>query len=386
MSIFAFIAGPIFVSIIGQNSDPPADGSPYIGFGWGPWFSYVGLIISSTTGLFGMILTAQRLRFAQSRQQKIIGKLIMLLFLVLCAAAMVSCCVFLIRAPLTPVGNGPKFANEFQIFMGTFLTIVLLPLCILWVAFMIKGETSQRFVGQLANNSIRPNLKSDLKPLLELLGVYVICIIACLIFPPIWNFSFFSYWPVGSPYSLIHSPHIKLFLDILVYYCFILFVIFMGILTNISSTIRRLVNKRVWSPSSINVWKWNPHPTGITLGECLLLFAFFALYGFWVYFWCIDYARIANQFLPERIARTFGHLTALPAGFLMVPATHHSLWESVFGIPVDRAVKYEFSLNFLRIFQVPSIFGSIVVFFLDLPYDHVVYILGDHWWRVVSVE
>jgi hypothetical protein len=240
-----------------------------------------------------MTFCVQRITLFQLKVEKVIASIIILLFVVLSTLAVIFSHAYLIRAPFTPVGNGPGYANELQIFIGVFISIIVVPLSLVNIAVFINAFRKPK-AGNATTN-IRPLLSDDLFGLTGLLLVYFICILASITLPPIWNFSTFSYWPVTSPYSLISSPHIKIFLDIVIYYGFILFLILTGILSAISPKLRRFLNKRILVPSSFSIWKYHPFPTGVSIGECLLMASFGALYVFWIYYWCFDYLRIRQQ-------------------------------------------------------------------------------------------
>jgi hypothetical protein len=108
--------------------------------------------------------------------------------------------------------------------------------------------------------------------------------------------------------------------------------------------------------------------TGVTVGELLLLGAVVGLFGWWLYFWRWDYDRIAKEAdarpgYPDSCcgnmtshennctlsrdkhgelqvwARVMGHMTTLAMSFLILPATRNSVWEYVFGVPFERAIK-----------------------------------------------
>ena len=46
-------------------------------------------------------------------------------------------------------------------------------------------------------------------------------------------------------------------------------------------------------------------------------------------------------------ARAFGEMSILTLAFLLLPITHNSVWETVFGVPFDRGIKYHRALGVL---------------------------------------
>ena len=108
--------------------------------------------------------------------------------------------------------------------------------------------------------------------------------------------------------------------------------------------------------------------TGVSVGELVLLSLVTGLFAWWLYFWRWDYDRIAKEADPrpgypasccpnstvtaegctlpadkhgelQVWARVMGHMTTLAMSFLILPAARNSVWEYVFGVPFERAVK-----------------------------------------------
>ena len=97
---------------------------------------------------------------------------------------------------------------------------------------------------------------------------------------------------------------------------------------------------------------WNPFPHGATVGEVFLILMWVGLAVFWIIYWRFLYGRInggeekndrhANL---QSWARAFGHVASFMLSFLTFPVARHSLWERVFGIPYERALKYHRGLG-----------------------------------------
>ena len=79
---------------------------------------------------------------------------------------------------------------------------------------------------------------------------------------------------------------------------------------------------------------------GATPGELLLVLAFLSLFGFWFWYWFAGYGRIAALPLPIRLARTLGHMTAMSMSLLVLPIARDSIWQRLFGIPFDSALRF----------------------------------------------
>ena len=61
---------------------------------------------------------------------------------------------------------------------------------------------------------------------------------------------------------------------------------------------------------------------------------------FWFWYFTIKYTRIQGLELSERAARGLGHVANLSMSLLLFPVTRNSIWEHVFGVPFERAIKY----------------------------------------------
>ena len=90
-------------------------------------------------------------------------------------------------------------------------------------------------------------------------------------------------------------------------------------------------------------------PEGVTLGEAGVLVVVAYLYIYWIWYWggwgytrLVTEAQGYNDRFPNThvAARVVGHLTTLTMSFLTFPVARNSVWESVFGLPFDRAIKY----------------------------------------------
>jgi hypothetical protein len=87
-----------------------------------------------------------------------------------------------------------------------------------------------------------------------------------------------------------------------------------------------------------------------------------SLYAWWIWYWCFSNKRIADHSPPysalERLARTLGHIGNLSFSFLLFPIARNSIWDQLYGIPFDRAIKYH---RWLGYFTVGSWFTHFLV-------------------------
>ena len=225
---------------------------------------------------------------------------------------------------------------------------------------------------------------SDRNGVLLLLLYLVAFAVACSSFSPVWNYSAHSYWPSSSPYSLLkHGAAgkvsdrftFKVYKDVVVYYCTMIAMVVLGVLSRHGPRqIRVAVHHRVGlrqlhaALAKVGLKGWSPYPYGATVGELLFVACMLGLTAWWIYFWSSDYPRIRHETgvqptgkcCADNItgtltpcpaaadahaelqvwARVTGHVSNLLMSFALFPVARNSLWESSFGIPFERAVRY----------------------------------------------
>ena len=149
-----------------------------------------------------------------------------------------------------------------------------------------------------------------------------------------------------DPEWLQPMVYLKLYPDVVVYYSMLFFIMVVGVSSTYNSIGRRFMHYRIdvnsIIPKIINLW-----PLGMCVGEFLLLCSVLALHAYWFWYWGgwgWDYRAetiysISNDQL-QLYARLFGEMTVLTMSFLTIPITHNNIWESIFGVPFDRAVRY----------------------------------------------
>jgi hypothetical protein len=84
-----------------------------------------------------------------------------------------------------------------------------------------------------------------------------------------------------------------------------------------------------------------------SVGELLLLAAWASLVGYWVHYWRWGYARIGDNAAADvgeesahAWARALGHVSTLFLCFALLPLARGSVWEAVFGVPYERALRF----------------------------------------------
>jgi len=212
----------------------------------------------------------------------------------------------------------------------------------------------------------------------------------------VWNFSAGSYFQYVSSFSM-NAPfaitwgappvddfhvqpivQVKVYTDCVVYFSTVGALALLGAIGTYSPVLRRLLHSRFdvrmracagrkETQSVKNNRRPEPIleslvnyflPEGVTLGEVIVLGVGIFLYAYWLWFfggWPGGYPRLVqevqgyNDAFPNMhvFARVFGHLTTLTMSFLSFPVARNSVWESVFGVPFDRAIKYHRALGTL---------------------------------------
>lgn len=199
------------------------------------------------------------------------------------------------------------------------------------------------------------NVLVDLAKVFGLVAFFGTLFIAVGFLPTIWNASVAGHLAEQSDEATVNwvisegdNPIIfKIYPDVLVYYCFLLGIIFIGALSHFTP-LGKVFHYRFRSLIPKSLSALNFYPLGYTLGELLLMFAVLGLYIFWFYYWRFTYKRLQNSpiadadphHLLQTYARVMGHMINLSISFLALPCTRNSLFESVFGVPFERAIKY----------------------------------------------
>jgi len=212
------------------------------------------------------------------------------------------------------------------------------------------------------------------------------------------------------------TPHGRLRAqDVCVYFATLMAMGIVGMAAAAVPGVRRLLHTRVrvpWPRKWVYYALW---PTGVTVGEWLVrhgpvnpttpftplsrgvagellaLACFLWLNVYWIWYWGFDYQRIRYETanmgdtnpgmqvrhgapprpshtpptpLPSHhslsplstqiCARVLGHLTTLAMSFVAFPITRNSVWEALWGIPFERAVKYHRALGRLVWFWVTA--------------------------------
>eukprot|EP00455_Lapot_gusevi_P040909 TRINITY_DN4681_c0_g1_i1.p1 TRINITY_DN4681_c0_g1~~TRINITY_DN4681_c0_g1_i1.p1 ORF type:complete len:591 (+),score=160.58 TRINITY_DN4681_c0_g1_i1:377-2149(+) len=117
------------------------------------------------------------------------------------------------------------------------------------------------------------------------------------------------------------------------------------------SPVHSFLMKRVRVHGGSNTWlgTWfGLFPHGACVGELLLLVLVLGLYVFWSVFWpYFVYNRMKSEdqlnddYLAMHVAaRVLGHVSTLSMSLAILPVARNSLWENVFGVPVERMIKY----------------------------------------------
>lgn len=292
-------------------------------------------------------------------------------------------------------GNGVLTNDVLQVYLGGVVCAVAS------VLLLASGITTAQMVRSPAftvssNSNSNSKRKSSSSTRTVACAFTLFCLIIVLIvfaassLSPVWNYSFHSYLPSTSKFSLLPATPIgprkfvfKLYIDTVVFYVWLALLALGGaICTRPRSRSARCLSTRLRLPCTSVRWirTWvHPYPLGVSLGELVLLTAVGGLYAWWVWYWRWGYTRIAEEatkahgldaggiccaeygvqgnFTPgggdvckappdegaaaffHIWARVLGHLTSLSCSLLLLPATKQSVWFHLFGVPFERALK-----------------------------------------------
>lgn len=208
-----------------------------------------------------------------------------------------------------------------------------------------------------------------------------VCFTLTTFLSSVWNYSATSYFttpanptnsltttmtwsfpqPAAAPGEVWYPAtiYLKIYPDVVVYFASIFGLVAAGIAATYLPGVRRSLHKRLGGPFTSSFFLNRVWPEGVTRGEALVVLVVLWLYGYWAWYWGVHYTRlnsgvsdpnspIADEIAVmqdpnrslQKAARVLGHFTTLTMSFLTFPITRNSVWESAFGIPFDRAVKW----------------------------------------------
>eukprot|EP01043_Picozoa_sp_COSAG02_P018484 COSAG02_NODE_864_length_16407_cov_4.535197_5_plen_754_part_00 len=310
------------------------------------------------------------------------------------------------------IGCGTWIMHNFylQVFLGGGIFMTSLPLGAAAFAALATRDASgtSPTTGErqsLSINSVTDSTRRPFRAVLMLLLLWVCCVLACSALSPVWNYSFHSYGPATSEFSILpdtpHGDHkyvFKLYTDTVFYYGVLAAFTVLGACVS-GKTLRR----RMRVPAVAQLGSYHPYPEGATVGELLFVAAVCVMYGWWLWYWRWGYTRIltegeaahsldnkwngtkneggqcciefnipppANGSSWQRgdagschsrpdtpgiggtaslhiWARVLGHLTSLSCSLLLLPASKNSAWFEILGVPFERALKYHRGLGLL---------------------------------------
>ena len=147
--------------------------------------------------------------------------------------------------------------------------------------------------------------------------------------------------------------YVKLYPDVVVFFAVLLALAGLGCVGTYTPALRRRLHARLRVPPRLAPLHYL-FPTGVCLGELLLLAALAGLYAFWGVYWGRIYTRFAEETALygdksglQAAARLLGHWTTLTMSLLCFPVARNSVLEGVFGVPFDRAIKAHRALGAL---------------------------------------
>lgn len=294
-------------------------------------------------------------------------------------------------------GNGtdeynPKY-NVLNQFLGGVLVSIYIPIGITVVIMLIVfANIYPRFIFKLSSQItlLQPNtaFSKNLSSIIPIVLSFSLFFVLSTVLPSTWRNGLTQYMTPGayfaldSPYSIVHNvtwykgshiPYIanttildtnyvaptiyfKLYQDVIVYYSVVVAVVVLGAISTYYAPLRRIMHTRLsvdWIPKSISLW-----PYGMCLGEIFLVTAILGLEAYWFWYWSDGWTYRPKTVYNsggeniQKYARVMGEMAILTMSFLTVPVTKNNIWESVFGVPFDRAIRYHRTLGALAWIQI----------------------------------
>ena len=213
-----------------------------------------------------------------------------------------------------------------QVFLGGGIFMTALPLAIAAFAAAAAGDASAVEDAKQTTSiaSVTDNTRRPFRAVMLLLVLWATCVFACSSLSPVWNYSFHSYGPAKSPFSLLPETEFgehkyvfkvrlcslgpplfvaadgsltqpafasgQLYTDTVVYY---LGMVALTVLGAFGST--KALRRRVRVPGVAQWGSLHPYPEGATVGELLVVFATCVLYVWWLWWWRWGYTRIQTE-------------------------------------------------------------------------------------------
>lgn len=239
----------------------------------------------------------------------------------------------------------PSAPDQLEVFFGIVYALTFFPLATLLLVICGKllfkdtqddyDRTDTMTSSRIISHRAVPGIAFGL------LGVYILFVVflATAFLPPIWNTLIVGYNTFVSKFSLVPATHstiviMKLYVDVVVFYGFVLGVVLVGLLARLSQKFKRLASK--WVRLRLPMITFDSSIAEITFLLCVI-----GLSVWWFWFWYSGYQRIADiPYTLERLARALGHMTNLFAALLLFPVTRNSMWVEILGIPFERAIQY----------------------------------------------
>lgn len=339
--------------------------------------------------LFGLTLGPLMLGLAVQRAIKTSGSFfarfgVPLAALIACIVAVVVAAADMFQIPISfQTVPGPDNLRQTEGglvfilygFLGLAILAVLVNL--LFCSSRSSSASSTSSNTSTAPKDIQPDgLGHSWKKAVFVVGLYVLVTWLTSFLSPVWNYSFKSYSPALSPYSLIQGvtwtissaapinanwePAVivfKLYADVVVYMVCVVGTALLALAASQFRGVRNFLHRRIggfFLSERFVRSKWFGWSSGVTIGEALVIAIYISLNIWWGWFWGFHYPRIkqeaAAMFDPnasmQTAARVLGHFTTLTLSLTVIPATRNSpLLEGCFGIPFERSIKYHRALG-----------------------------------------
>eukprot|EP01084_Bolivina_argentea_P260061 439048_1 len=151
--------------------------------------------------------------------------------------------------------------------------------------------------------------------------------------------------------GLTGDVYMKIFPDVLMYYCWLELICICALISHFIPSIRKTLKRRIFlfqtdklKKMGYSDFKWYP-----TIGDLLFVLSLIIFLIIWFYYWFVIhlYREIPNNASREVIARTFGMTANLFACLLILPITRNSSFNNILGVSYEGIIVYHFYCGYI---------------------------------------
>ena len=287
--------------------------------------------------------------------------------------------------------------DQLLVLIGGFVFLTFFPLGLATLYIILEPLICHNKASATSSLTLSPSTFKNISRGTLVAVLYLLLVaLACTSFASVWSNPAGAYFMADSPFNLLsmdvarvnHHFEFKLYKDVAVYYSVLGALVLVGSLAHFVPSVRHTLAHRVpilrfrHSRTGFQRFLSETFPRYISIGELLALAMLFGLAGYWLYFWRWDYSHLTSQIESQGRpsiccasnngtttttpgttttdlittsdtcstgpdpngdlqiwARVLGHMTTFFVSLTLYPVARNSIWEAVFGIPYERAVK-----------------------------------------------